>query len=502
MSLAVVLAARSAEDVWTRQLRSEQGRGSLASALTANPALRPIADSVRLGRAYAGYHHRHGSDKALRFDPDRGRTLRQAGAEALMPVGKGAVWGSAAYDNGKHIDRELCLSSDYDDVYPYVNATLSGGDMRQEHYRFGGGWGGRVSPQWRLGATLSYDAGHAYRQVDPRPRNITGDLRLGFGAAFRVSRNYYLGADVTLRRYTQSNSVMFVSDMGRESVYHLTGLGTFYRRFTGLGDKMSYTGYEPGMGLQFLRRTHQGASLHVAGRYSRLHTRCVLTALNKLPMADIDQDAYSASLGWSDTRFGIRADLDGRVRHGNENIFGDATSNVYPKIGSEEMYTDTRTNLGLALSYRLRTSRSCLLVESSGTYLHRREQYDRNTRLLKADRFRAALQLTGARIFGHGIFCSVSLRGACYFRASSELVLPAYGSDTNASGPITDALLRQQHDYYNAVSGAAQTVSVAWRTSKALSDRYALGVAMDWSYLHSAAGTHFNQLTANIKFYF
>ena len=65
-----MLAARSAEDVWTRQLRSEQGRGSLASALTANPALRPISDSVRLGRAYVGYHHRHGSDKALRFDPD------------------------------------------------------------------------------------------------------------------------------------------------------------------------------------------------------------------------------------------------------------------------------------------------------------------------------------------------------------------------------------------------------------------------------------------------
>ena len=132
VTLAVVLADRSAEDVWTRQLRSEQGRGSLASALTANPALRPISDSVRLGRAYAGYHHRHGSDKALRFDPDRGRTLRQAGAEALMPVGKGAVWGSAAYDNGKHIDRELCLSSDYDDVYPYVNATLSGADTRPE----------------------------------------------------------------------------------------------------------------------------------------------------------------------------------------------------------------------------------------------------------------------------------------------------------------------------------------------------------------------------------
>ena len=85
MSLAVVLAARSAEDVWTRQLRSEQGRGSLASALTANPALRPISDSVRLGRAYVGYHHRHGSDKALRFDPDRGRTLRQAAPRPSCP---------------------------------------------------------------------------------------------------------------------------------------------------------------------------------------------------------------------------------------------------------------------------------------------------------------------------------------------------------------------------------------------------------------------------------
>lgn len=501
MSLAAVMAARGAEDVQARQLRSAEGRGFLASALTSNPAIRPLADSVSLGRAFAGYSHRHGSDMALGFDPDRGYTLWQAGAEALMPVGKGTVWGRAAYDNGKHIDRRLCLSSDYDDVYPYVNATLTGGDMRREHYRFGGGWSGQVAPKWRLGATLSYDAGHAYRQADPRPRNITGDLRLGFGAAFRLGNAYYVGADATLRRYTQSNSVMFVSDMGRESMYHLTGLGTFYRRFTGLGDKMAYTGYEPGVGVQFYGRTSR-ASIQAAARYSRLHTRCVLTALNKLPMADIDQDAYAATAGWSNGQFGIRADLEGRVRHGNENIFGDATSNVYPQIGSEEMYTDTRTDLGLTLSYRLRTARSYLLVEPSGAYLLRREQYDRNTRLLRADRFRAALQLTGARLFGRGIFCSVSLHGACYFRASSELTLPAYGSDTNASGPMTDALLRQQHDYYSAVSGAAQAVGVAWRASKSLSDRYALGLGVDWSYLHSAAGSHSNQITANIEFYF
>lgn len=505
-ALLSVFSARGVDtvDIQTRQLRSVQERGSLVSPLSRNPSIRPLWENTPAGKASAGYFHRHGNEMALDFDPDNGVTLWQAQANALIAAGKNTIWGAASYDNGKHIDRQLCLSSDWSEVYPYVNTTLTGGDMHQEHYRFGGGWSAPLSPEWRVGATLGYVAGHAFRQEDPRPRNITGELTASIGAAYSMSRSYLAGADISLRRYTQGNSVMFVSEMGQESIYHLTGLGSFYRRFTGLGNKMAYTGYEPGIGLQLFPVARSG--FFASARYGRLHMRCVLTALNRLPMASIDQDVIHFNAGWrkilDNTEYSFRIHYNTRKRNGTENIFGDPASGVYPRIGKELMYTDSRHDAGVALSWRLKTPDAFLRITPSGAFRHRRESYDHDTRFLKADRFHVALDIAGARIFPHGIFSELNIRGACLLRASSELRLPAAVQQTDASAPMAEALAHQQRTYYDAISGNAQMLGAEWRLSKSIQKHYAIGFSIQWSYLHSTTNTHTNNLNASLEFHF
>lgn len=490
-------------NIQTRLLRSAQERGGLVSSMAHNPSLLPLLRNVPSGNACAGYFHRHGNEMVLDFDPDNGITLWQADAKAFIQSGESSVWGNAGYDSGKHIDRQLCLSSDYDEVYPYVNTTLNSGDMRQEHYRFGGGWSTSISEKWRLGATLGYVAGHAYRQEDPRPRNITGELTAHFGVSRIVNNNYHLGADISIRRYSQSNSVMFVSEMGQESIYHLTGLGTFYRRFTGLGNKMSYTGYEPGIGFHLMPTGNSG--FFAAAEYARLHTRCVLTALNKLPMAFIDQNLLDLYAGWTkahdNSEYAIRIRYKARRRNGTENIFGDAVSGVYPSIGREKMYSYSRDIMDLAVSYGIKNETWFLRISPSGSFIHRNEEYDHKARLLKADRFRATLEINGASKLSHGFFSELKISGSFLFRSSSELKLPV-SPQSNASLPMAEALMAQQRTFFNAVSSSAQTLTMEWHLSKSIGRQYAVGLAISWAYLHSAIESPTNTLNTKIEFFF
>lgn len=124
----LVVAAAVAQDslaVQERHLTFCNSSGILAEPLYANPAVKPLSIPVSAGIAGAGYIHRHGSSMALDYDPDMGEVLWELQSKAAIRSGNNTVWGHAAYDNGRHLGRRLCLGSDYEMIYPYVNGAVS-----------------------------------------------------------------------------------------------------------------------------------------------------------------------------------------------------------------------------------------------------------------------------------------------------------------------------------------------------------------------------------------
>lgn len=283
-------------------------------------------------------------------DPQRGAGF--AGwlfnAETYTKYKSSTLWGSASYNHEKNFDVVWNETADIDIVYPYVTADSVGGAITGEVYSFQGGYADGHG-RWKWGITADYKAGLYYRKVDPRPRNVSGLLHISAGAAFSVIHGYDAALAIDFRKYRQSSDIEFKSELGVEKIYHLTGLGTRYKRFDGLGTSSYYDGAEYGVSLTLFPSATAGAVASVD--LSRFSFHKVLVDLNKLPLVDVRHDRLHASAGWRGhngmNRWCLLADVDCYRRVGTENIFGSAAVSNYPKVGEIETYFDTRTLAGV-----------------------------------------------------------------------------------------------------------------------------------------------------------
>ncbi len=292
-------------------------------------------------------------------------------ADSYMHIGRSTVVGYASYMTGTDKNVGWSEASDYDLVYPYVTADEIGGDMDTERYYFGGAYS-ETRGKWAYGGELSYDAGHAYRQVDPRPRNVTGKLDITAGVAYNISGSYYVGIMGAYRKYKQTNELEFKSELGDATVYHLTGLGTVYDRFTGMAYNSYYSGsrYSAGADIYDIRR-----GWFLSARYREFMFDYILTDFNNLPMSSVDDKEFSFQAGFRKKTQALQVDWVWIRRHGTENIFGDASTGQYPMIASLGMYADNRYSAVISYMYRLKLAGLSMELNPRCGYDHRREVY-------------------------------------------------------------------------------------------------------------------------------
>ncbi len=308
----------------------------------------------------------------------RGEDYWRAGATTYLKNGTSTLWGDASYLNGHQRGVVWNETSDIDLIYPYVTADAKGGDLNMERYRLGGGYADHTD-RWAWGATISYDAGQYYRNVDPRPRNITGLLDISAGAAIRAIGSHFAGLSLSYRKYKQDSDIDFKSEMGEEKIYHLTGLGNHYNRFAGTGENSYYHGHRTGITADFYPETNRGFAASVG--LSRFSFEKVLTDLNKLPLVDVDHDALNIQGSWRNPGtvhdWGIAATFNAYKRSGTENIFGDPSASIYPQIGSLTMYSDKSSSAALEAvwQYHPWTDGRLLWFKGAGEYRHRRQTY-------------------------------------------------------------------------------------------------------------------------------
>lgn len=419
-------------------------------------------------------------------------------ADAYIKHGSSTLWGSAFYRNGKQYNIECNETSDASLIYPYFTTDEIGGDMNLEQYYFAGGFADtRGSVAW--GGTLSYLAGLYYRNVDPRPRNVTGCLDASLGVAYRTVSDYFTGVSVNFRKYKQSNDIEFVSEMGSSIIYHATGLGSHYYRFAGTGDAAYYNGYRYGATANFYPAS--GSGLIASVGVSRFTFKKILTDLNRLPLNEVWHNELNAQLGYSMTKGNSTGSVavcyDVYRRHGKENIFGDAATSIYPQIGYLEMYADNYYDFSLQGLYEYRDAKNRLLsVAPKVGYSHNRQVYADPRRDWLLNKVDAAATVTGAIAPAKQWLLSAELGYELSAPlSSSELIVTG---ETVSEMSLIDVL--QRSFAYQSENQHRYNISVS--ATRTLTERYALQLAVDYTRTQYANSVHGNTIISSIKLIF
>lgn len=463
-----------------------------------NPATRQWM--LPASHSQVGTSYRHGR-QSRPVDPQmgEGETLWTAGAETYLKHRSSTLWGDAAYSNGTRINVVWNETSDPSLLYPYLTADSIGGDMKMERYRFSGGYADR-SDRWGWGVTMGYDAGLSYRNVDPRPRNVTGTLDISAGGALRVYGDYHVGMSINYRKYKQSGDMDFKSQLGVEKIYHLTGLATHYHRFAGVGLESYYNGRRFGMTADLVPTSGHGLSLSAA--MSRFTFDKVLTGLNKLPLASVWHNDMTIEAAYKSPGpvhdWGIAAHFNAYRRHGNENQFGDASSGVYPLIASIDTYADNSQCIGASAlwQYHPMSGGMLLWIKIAGDYRHRAEAYVSPRRRREVNRGNVKLEGLGSWAFARFWRASVNAAfdwahpfGHTFDFEEAEVQQPA-------------GLVTLERYRYAMMTHDTRTVLLSWCLQRQFNGALGLSVRVGWQHTAYRENIADNRLSAALSVYF
>lgn len=332
-----------------------------------NPVARQWRHLASLSQVAAGYGLRHETQAVVTQLGDHNEQWT-FDASTHIRHNTSTLWGGAHYDNGSTRGIAWNETSDFAIVYPYLLADSAAlAPLRHERYAFGGGYADHRG-RFHWGGEADYEAGHYYRNVDPRPRNVTARLTVRGGAGLSLSPRYVADVALGYVKYKQTNDVAFYSELGKEKLYHLTGLGNDYGRFAGVGDDCYYHGHQWQLMLGVVPVDRQGVAATVSAM--RMTMDKVITSLNKLPLAHITHTALNAEAAWAGAGWGVTAHIDAARRTGRENIFGDPASSVYRQIAALDMYRENRFSTGVAAVWQHDATAWTLDVRPAVDYNH------------------------------------------------------------------------------------------------------------------------------------
>lgn len=487
-----LLAAATPPDstVLARVGEWEHESGSLLTVAWNNPAVNQLRRDYSLSHAGAGLDLRHESEAVDAQRGDHERTWR-FDAATHMKHRASTLWGHAGYENS--ITRRIRWNETSDPalVQPYVLADAAGGDMKGERYSFMGGYASH-SDAWLWGGELGYTAGLYYRDVDPRPRNVTGLLEVSAGGGRMLGSHYVAALALHFAKYKQTNNVAFYSELGNEKLFHLTGLGNDYGRFAGTAYSTYYKGYRWGATVNLHPRHGRGVAL--AATLSRLTLDNILTTLNKLPMARLACNEVNAQATWVDSAFSVGTRLQASRRVGTENIFGDATASVYPLLTSLDYYHENRVAVAVEGAWTPTWGRVAAELKPWLRYRHFNAIYAMPQSQRQVNTLAWGLQAGGGWRTGR-VLWHLSLGVAGHHPTSDVLRLAVAKPEL---GGLT-ATLAAAHRHE---ASRLMEVTAGLHATVALTPRYALRAAVDYGHGRYHAGPRVHQLAAMVAVVF
>ena len=486
------------EDIADRAAEREGLGADFNAEAYANPAMMRFRYATSLTAVTGRYSHRSETEA---ISAQQGNKANHGAFDARTYIlyKESALWGAASYTNGQTGGIRYNETSDADLLYPYVLADTTCGSMKQERYAFSGGYAdfnGRIG--W--GATLGYEAGLDYRNADPRPRNVTGHLTAALGLSAKVLAGYALGASAHFERYQQTNDVEFLSEMGQEKLYHLTGLDNDYARFAGTAYDTYYKGYLYGLGLQLLPLSEQGLTATVA--LSRFTFDNILSDLNELPLASATHDRLAATVGykWRTTggdAFMLKAAGSTSRRRGRENLFGDASSGIYPKIGQLDLFYHFLKEASLSLLWTKTSGKFTVEAAPRLGFFHDNAIYalPRSSRSVNALTWgmqaKAMLRTGGNSLLRRGALTTFTAGYEAREPLDSELILASGTDNASPAAQLTASNFRFE-------SRRSSILNLGLSTHIPLARQYALTARLGWQHGFHAFSVGSDRLQAAI----
>lgn len=340
------------------------------------------------------YLHR---EQAFEVQTGRGHMLGNVEASSYMRLGRNTtVWGEATFSTGQHRDILWNNAGDYRLVGPYVLGDSIGGNLSTRSYSFMGGYSGERDG-WTWGAQAAYLASISYRNRDPRDKIIISDLGIKIGASRKISSSYILAIGGTLRVYNQESDITFYNPNNDIRTYAITGLGTYYARFSGnSGNSTAYSGLGYGGNISWLPTSLSGA--YITADFNYLPMRQILREYNNLELTRAGNYSLTVKGGYN-FRTGcvnwspcIHARFHRQL--GFENLYGTSVGNNYIRIGRRRNYYRDRIDSHLQISADIKVSgQTNIVVEPALYFAYDHEDYRKPHRYLESSTVTPSLNL-------------------------------------------------------------------------------------------------------------
>lgn len=324
-------------------------------ATRSNPAAMPYAmDSQLIGIYLDGRYANTGDTRPV--ETGDGHLLGSIGAESYRHLGKSTtVWGNARFLSGKIRDIRWNNAANYDLLGPYVIGDGVGGDITRRSYDFLGGYAG-IAGQWSWGAQAHYRAAIDYRRRDPRDKIIVSDLDITLGGGYRLKNSpLAVGLAASARIYNQSADIEFYSPISDIKTYTMTGLGSYYPRFSGTSaTNAAYTGVGFGMVASLFPTRDISRPVRAQIEAGHIKLRQYLRNFNNLELTYITTTHLAGEAGilfpgHPGQTFGATVRAEYNKKNGTENIVGASEGNNYPVIGERQNYSAEHFSASLSL---------------------------------------------------------------------------------------------------------------------------------------------------------
>lgn len=282
--------------------------------------------------------------QTLLFRPAENRTRVQVGFrmreedDAYLPAeGKGLMQGELraqsrhSLDSIHRVEGQVCYergvkravnwntSSDWELLSPYITLDTVGGNLQKEQYRFAARFASRPG-RFFYSIWADYRALHEYRDVDPRPRNITADLNVSALGGLQMGA-YALSLEAGYRRYHQREDVEFMDPRGNNtSVLHYLGFGRYSTRFSGAKKSTAVRFDGNGVNARLVLEPVDGLGWIGGASYAWLQMVRHLPGSNETPMSKLLNQEIGLYGGHKWARTYIRTDARLRLKTGTENI--------------------------------------------------------------------------------------------------------------------------------------------------------------------------------------
>ena len=161
-------------------------------------------------------------------------------------------------------------------------------------------------------------------------------------------RIYACGGDGTIHEVAnslaQSQTPMAVIPLGT---------GNDFTRFAGSNNNTFYKGYVFGGQVDYMYRLSSDNALSFSACTEHGSYEKILSDLNRLPLNRLNVNRFTGEISWQHSdKTAIQMRIEAYDRNGFDNVFGDATGNIYPKIGSRRQYEGNSMTASLSALQR------------------------------------------------------------------------------------------------------------------------------------------------------